>query len=57
MPRANPLQPSFNGGEFSPRMAARTDFAKYALACATHQNRVPVVQGGATRRPVTCFGG
>ena len=55
MPRANPLQPSFNGGEFSPRMAARTDFAKYPLACATLQNMVPLPQGGATRRPGTCF--
>ncbi|MFT5440055.1 MAG: hypothetical protein ACI9MJ_001922 [Alphaproteobacteria bacterium] len=55
MPRANPLQPSFNGGEFSPRMVARTDFAKYPLACATLQNMVPLPQGGATRRPGTCF--
>ena len=55
MPRANPLQPSFNAGEFSPRMAARTDFAKYPLACATLENMVPLPQGGASRRPGTCF--
>ena len=29
MPRAHDLQPSFNAGELSPRLAARLDFAKY----------------------------
>jgi hypothetical protein len=55
MPRAFPLQPSLNSGEFSPRMAARTDFAKYPLACATLENMIPLPQGGATRRPGTRF--
>ena len=55
MPRAFPLQPSLNAGEFSPRMAARTDFAKYPLACATLENMIPLPQGGAMRRPGTRF--
>lgn len=55
MPRATPLQPSFNAGEFSPRMVARTDFAKYPLACATLENMIPLPQGGAARRPGTVF--
>lgn len=55
MPRANPIQPSFNAGEFSPRMVARTDFAKYPLACATLENMIPIAQGGAMRRPGTRF--
>lgn len=55
MPRARPLQPSLNAGEFSPRMAARTDFAKYPLACGTLLNMVPIPQGGAMRRPGTRF--
>lgn len=55
MPRATPLQPSLNAGEFGPRMVARTDFAKYPLGCATLENMVPLPQGGATRRPGTMF--
>lgn len=55
MPRATPLQPSLNAGEFSPRMVARTDFAKYPLACAMLENMIPLPQGGAARRPGTMF--
>ena len=55
MPKVNPLQPSMNAGEFSPRMVARTDFNKYPLACATLENMIPMPQGGATRRPGTRY--
>jgi hypothetical protein len=55
MPRATPLQPSLNAGELSPRMVARTDFAKYPLGCATLENMIPLPQGGAMRRPGTVF--
>lgn len=55
MPRVHPIQASLNAGEFSPRMVARTDFAKYPLACATLENMIPLPQGGATRRPGTRF--
>ncbi len=51
MPRANPLIPSVNAGEFSPRMAARTDFAKYRAAARVLENFLPLAQGGAVRRP------
>ncbi|WP_297082378.1 EamA family transporter [uncultured Demequina sp.] len=55
MPRATPLQPSLNAGEFGPRMVARTDFGKYPLGCATLENMIPLPQGGAMRRPGTMF--
>src|SRR3546814_122870 len=55
MPIATPLQPSTNAGEFGPRMDARTDFAKYPLACARLENMLPLPQGGAARRPGTRF--
>ncbi len=55
MPKITPLQPSFNAGEFSPRMAARTDFNKYPLACAKLQNMLPLPQGGAIRRSGTRY--
>jgi hypothetical protein len=55
MPRANPLQPALNAGEFSPRMEARVDFAKYANAAATVKNMIPLAQGGLSRRPGTRF--
>lgn len=55
MPRATPIQPSFNAGELSPRMVARTDFAKYPLGCATLENMILLPQGGAARRPGTLF--
>ena len=55
MPRATPLQPSFNAGEFSLRMLARTDFQKYPLACEVLENMLPLPQGGTTRRPGSVF--
>ena len=55
MPKVTPLQPSLNAGEFSPRMAARTDFQKYPLACAKLENMLPIPQGGAARRPGTRY--
>ncbi|MEQ8195158.1 MAG: hypothetical protein RIB59_11795, partial [Rhodospirillales bacterium] len=55
MPRANPLQPALNAGEFSPRMEARVDFGKYANAAATVKNMIPLAQGGLSRRPGTRF--
>lgn len=55
MPRANPLQPSFNAGELGPRLAARVDFAKYRSAGARVENLTPLPQGGLARRPGTRF--
>ena len=55
MPRANTLQPSFNAGELSPRMAARVDFSQYDNAAEIMENLLPLPQGGAARRPGTRY--
>jgi hypothetical protein len=55
MPRATPLQAGLNAGEFSPRMAARTDFERYPLGCSVLENFLLLPQGGAARRPGTRF--
>ena len=55
MARVNPLQPAFNAGEISPRMAARVDFAKYAAAASICENMIALPQGGIMRRPGTRF--
>ena len=55
MPRANPLQPSLNAGELSPRMAARVDFGKYPSGLAVCKNLFSLPQGGITRRPGTRY--
>lgn len=55
MARQRHLQQSFNAGEISPRMAARTDFEKYDSACALLQNYIPLVHGGVIRRAGTHF--
>lgn len=50
-----PLQASVNAGEFSPRMMARVDFAKYPNACEVLENMTPLPQGGGQRRAGTRF--
>jgi hypothetical protein len=55
MARVNPLQPAFNAGEISPRMAARVDFNKYGAAAAICENMIALPQGGIMRRPGTRF--
>ena len=55
MPRADPLLASINGGEFSPRMVARTDFDRYSHGAAIVENFLPLPQGGLSRRPGTLF--
>ncbi len=51
MPKADPLKPSYNAGELSPLLAARTDFAKYRNGCETLENMHSMGEGGAFRRP------
>ena len=51
MPRIHDLQPAFNAGEFSPRLAARLDFVKYPAGCETMENLIALPEGGAMRRP------
>lgn len=50
MPRVHDLQASFNAGEFTPRLAARSDFTKFKSGLETCTNLVPLAEGGATRR-------
>ena len=55
MTKVHPAQLSFNAGEFSPRMVARTDFNKYSSGCAQCENFIPLPQGGLMRRPGTRY--
>ncbi|MHB8825149.1 MAG: hypothetical protein ACYC5T_09995, partial [Thiobacillus sp.] len=55
MPKAAPAITSFNAGEFSPLMSARSDLKYYQSACKRLLNFVPTVQGPARNRPGTKF--
>jgi hypothetical protein len=55
MPRSNPFQPSFNAGEISPRLHARTDFQKYRNALSRCQNAIPLPEGAWMRRAGTRY--
>ena len=55
MARANVLIPSFNAGEFSPRMVSRVDLAQYRFAGETFENLLLLQQGGFMRRPGTKY--
>lgn len=55
MTKANPLYPSFNAGELSPRLHARTDFSKYPNGLETCLNLIPLSEGGAMRRAGTRY--
>lgn len=55
MTRANPLSPSINAGELSPRLHARTDFSKYPNGLETCLNLIPLSEGGAMRRAGTRY--
>ncbi len=55
MAKAAPAITSFNAGEFSPLMAARSDLKYYQSACKRLLNFVPTVQGPARNRPGTKF--
>jgi hypothetical protein len=57
MSRANVLINNFNTGEVSPLIESRSDLAKYAAACTTLENAVPLVEGGAKKMPGTIFAG
>jgi hypothetical protein len=55
MPKASPIQTSFNGGEFSPALEGRVDLGKYNTACKQMVNFLPMIQGPARRRSGTRF--
>lgn len=47
---ARPIQPSFNGGEFSRRVQSRVDQAIYGAGLATMENWLPTCEGPAMKR-------
>lgn len=53
MPKASPIQTSFNAGELSPLLGGRVDLAKYFAGCATLENFIPLIEGPAQFRPGT----
>lgn len=55
MPQAALLLNNFTGGEWSHRMGARVDLAKYRNACRELTNFLVHPHGGASRRPGTRF--
>ncbi len=57
MSRSSILLNSFNTGEVSELIESRSDLSKYAAACKTLQNAVPLVEGGAKKMPGTYFAG
>lgn len=46
---------SFNSGELSPQIDARSDVQKYSSGCRTLENFIPRVYGSAERRPGTKY--
>lgn len=55
MPKANPIQTNFSGGEVSPALYARVDTAKYQNGAEVIENAVVLVTGGAAKRTGTQF--
>jgi hypothetical protein len=55
MPKASPILSSFNGGEYSPLIEGRTDYAKYPKGLRKMINFIPSIQGPAVRRGGTRF--
>ncbi|HEB29189.1 MAG TPA: hypothetical protein ENI05_15795, partial [Porticoccus sp.] len=55
MAKASKVIQSFNAGELSPLMDARSNQTKYDAGCRTLENFFPLIYGGAKRRPGTEF--
>ena len=55
MGKSNPYSPKLNAGELTPRLAGRTDFAKYPQGLETCENLIPLAEGGLMRRPATRY--
>jgi hypothetical protein len=51
MPKLHKITQSFNAGELSPLMDSRNDQEKYGSGCKTMENFIPLIYGGAERRP------
>jgi len=55
MAKVAPILQTFDAGELSPLLAARTDLAKYPNGCAVLENFLPTVQGPLVRRGGTQY--
>ena len=55
MPKASPIQNSFNAGELSPLLKGRIDLEKYRNGCEEMVNFLPQIAGPARKRPGTRF--
>lgn len=55
MPRVSPLQGNFEGGEFSPIIAARVDADRYKKGLALCKNMISTLQGPVMRRSGSRF--
>jgi len=56
-PKVYTVRQAFNAGEVSELVAFRDDVSKYASACLTLENAVPLVEGGAKKMPGSYFAG
>jgi hypothetical protein len=54
---ASPAITSFNAGEWSSLMQARSDVDRYRFSCRTLENFLPTTQGPARKRPGTLYVG
>ena len=50
MPKASPIQTSFAGGKFDPRLLGRVDVARYREGLLDSQNFLPTLQGPVYKR-------
>lgn len=55
MSKFRSIKNSFIAGEISPTAFGRTDLPQYVHACKTLRNMIPLLSGGAYRRPGTLF--
>lgn len=55
MAKFRSIKNSFLAGEISPTAFGRTDIPQYSHACKTLKNMIPMLSGGAYRRPGTFF--
>lgn len=57
MPKASPIQNSFNAGELSSQLKGRVDLQKYGSGCEVMENFIPLTHGPARKRTGTRFVG
>jgi len=53
--KSTPLLNNFTAGEVDPQLDARVDVEKYYNSCRILENMIPLLQGGAMRRPGTYY--